>query len=96
MFYRNYLVERNTADMTVGKPIAAPSDRSLRFKSGLRAVNPLVAFYDIHGRKREVSIFHFVPDSTREIYLHNIMLLFQISNLCDCTSTALLIKLFNL
>jgi hypothetical protein len=33
--------------------------------SGVSVVNPLVAFYDIHGRKREVLFFYFVPDITR-------------------------------
>jgi hypothetical protein len=35
--------------------------------SGVSAVNPLVAFYDIHERKREVLFFYFVPDTTREV-----------------------------
>jgi hypothetical protein len=30
------------------------------------AINPLVAFYDIHGRKREVLLFYYVPDTTRD------------------------------
>jgi hypothetical protein len=29
-------------------------------------VNPLVAFYDLHGREGEV-LFSFVPDTTRDI-----------------------------
>jgi hypothetical protein len=33
--------------------------------SGISAINPLVAFYDIHGGKREVLCFYFVPDTTR-------------------------------
>jgi hypothetical protein len=33
--------------------------------SGVSAINPLVAFYDIHGGKREVLYFYFVPDTTR-------------------------------
>jgi hypothetical protein len=32
--------------------------------SGESAINPLVAFYDIHGGKREVLFFYFVPDTT--------------------------------
>jgi hypothetical protein len=36
---------KNTADVTGGKPIAV----LLQFISGVSAVNPLVAFYDIHG-----------------------------------------------
>jgi hypothetical protein len=30
------------------------------------AINPLVAFYDIHGGKREMLFFYFVPDTTRD------------------------------
>jgi hypothetical protein len=50
----------NTANLTGGKPIAAINPLSVR------AINPLVAFYDIHGRKREVLFFYFVPDTTRD------------------------------
>jgi hypothetical protein len=49
----------NTADVT-GESIAVLS----HFISGVNAMNPLVAFYDIHGRKREVLFFYFVPDAT--------------------------------
>jgi hypothetical protein len=50
---------RNTAEMTRGKLIIV-------FPVYLRGkwINPLVAFYDIHGRKREVLFFYFVPDTT--------------------------------
>jgi hypothetical protein len=41
---------RNTADVTGGKPLAV----RLQSISGVSAVNPLDAFYDIHGRKGEV------------------------------------------
>jgi hypothetical protein len=34
--------------------------------SGVSAINPLVAFNDIHGGKREVLFFYFVPDTTRD------------------------------
>jgi hypothetical protein len=34
--------------------------------SGVSAINPLVAFYDIHGGKREVLFFYFGPDTTRD------------------------------
>jgi hypothetical protein len=54
---------RNTADVTGGKPIAV----LLQSISGVSAINPLVAFYDIHRGKREVLIFYFVPDTTRDI-----------------------------
>jgi hypothetical protein len=39
---------RNTADVTGGKPIAV----FLQSISGVSAINPVVAFYDIHGGKR--------------------------------------------
>jgi hypothetical protein len=35
-------------------------------ESDVNAINPLVAFYDIHGRKREVVFFYFVSDTTRD------------------------------
>jgi hypothetical protein len=54
-----------TADVTGGKPIAV----LLQSISGVSAINTLVAFYDIHGGKREVLFFCFVPDTTRERYL---------------------------
>jgi hypothetical protein len=53
---------RNTADVTGGKPISA----LLQSISGESAINPLVAFYDIHGGKREVLFFYFVSDTTRD------------------------------
>jgi hypothetical protein len=46
---------KNTADVTGGKPIAV----LLQSISGVSAINPLVAFYDIHGGKREVLFFYF-------------------------------------
>jgi hypothetical protein len=54
---------RNTTDVTGGKPIAV----LLQSISGVSAINPLVAFYDIHGGKREVLFFYFVPDTTRDL-----------------------------
>jgi hypothetical protein len=56
------LPHRNTADVTGGKPIA----NVLQSISGVSAINPLVALYDIHGGKREVLFFYFVPDTTRD------------------------------
>jgi hypothetical protein len=41
----------------------SPSDRSL---SQVCAGNPLVAFYDTHGRKIQVIFFYFVPDTTQD------------------------------
>jgi hypothetical protein len=58
---------RNTADVTGGKPIAV----LLQSISGVSVnvkVNHLVAFYDIHGGKREVLCFYFVPDTTRDLF----------------------------
>jgi hypothetical protein len=55
---------RNTADVTGGKPIAV----LLQPISGVSVINPLVAFYDIHGGKREV-LFLLVPDTTRNCAL---------------------------
>jgi hypothetical protein len=56
---------RNTADVTGGKPIAV----LLQSISGVSAINPLAAFYDIHGGKREVLFFYFVSNTTRDIFL---------------------------
>jgi hypothetical protein len=39
--------------------------------SSVSAINPLVAFYDIHGGKREVLFFYFVPDTTRDLAIRN-------------------------
>jgi hypothetical protein len=56
---------KNTADVTGGKPSAV----LLQCISGVTAINPLVAFHDIHGRKREdsSSLFYFVPDTTPDL-----------------------------
>jgi hypothetical protein len=54
---------RNTAEVTGGKPIAV----LLHSISGVSAINALVAFYDIHGGKRGVLFFYFVPDTTRDL-----------------------------
>jgi hypothetical protein len=53
---------RNTADLTGGKPLTV----LLQSISDVSAINPSVAFYDTHGRKREMQFFYFVPDTTRE------------------------------
>jgi hypothetical protein len=54
---------RNTADVTSGKPIAVV----LQSIAGVSAINPLVAFYDIHGGKREVLFFYlsWTPHETK-------------------------------
>jgi hypothetical protein len=46
---------------TGGKPIAVWSQSI----SGVKAINPLVTFYDIHGRKRDVLFFYIVRGATR-------------------------------
>jgi hypothetical protein len=53
---------RNTADVADRKPIAV----LLLSISGVSAINPLIVFYDIHGEKKEVLFFYFVPDTIRE------------------------------
>jgi hypothetical protein len=53
--------------VTGGKPIAVCS----QLISGLSAVNPSVAFYEIHGRKRKVLFFYLVPDITRDLYVYD-------------------------
>jgi hypothetical protein len=52
---------RNTADVTGGKLIAI----LLQPISGVSATNPLVAFHDIHGGKREVLFFYLVPGTAQ-------------------------------
>jgi hypothetical protein len=51
--------------VTGGKPIAV----YMQPISGGDYINPLVAFYDIHGRKREVLFFCSVSETTR-VNLH--------------------------
>jgi hypothetical protein len=53
---------RNTADVTGDKPIAV----LLQSVSGVSAINPLFAFYDMDGRKGGVLFFYCVPDTTRD------------------------------
>jgi hypothetical protein len=56
---------RNTADVTGGKPIAV----LFKYISGVSAINPLVAYYDIYRGKGEVLFFYFVPDITRDFFV---------------------------
>jgi hypothetical protein len=66
----------HTADVTGGKTIAVCGKTIavcgktiavfLQSISGVSVMNPLVAFYNIHGGKREVLFFYFVPDTTRD------------------------------
>jgi hypothetical protein len=67
---------RNTADVTGGKPIAV----LLQSISVVSAMNPLVAFYDIHGEKREVLFFYFVPGTTRDILKIKLGLMDKMTN----------------
>jgi hypothetical protein len=62
--FTKFIAMRNTADVKGGKPIAV----LLQSVSDVSAINPLVAFYDIHEGKREVLFFYFVPDTTRDNY----------------------------
>jgi hypothetical protein len=57
-----WLSMRDTAGMTGGKPIAVWLQSIL----DRDAVNPLVVFYDLHRRKREVLFFCSVPDTTQD------------------------------
>jgi hypothetical protein len=57
---------KNTADMIGGKPIAVWS----------QSISDLSAtFYDIHGGKRELLFYYFVPDTTRDFNTSNNSLL---------------------
>jgi hypothetical protein len=63
--------------VTGGKLIAV----LLQSISGVSAINPLDAFYDIHGRKGEVLFFNFVPDTTRDYILSRGERLFDLSDI---------------
>jgi hypothetical protein len=60
------LAMRNNADVTSGKLIAV----LLQSISG--AINPLVAFYDIHGIKREVIFFYLLLILVKRVCLGEI------------------------
>jgi hypothetical protein len=63
IFLRDTHVLPNLVDRRdSGKPIAV----LVQSISGVSAMNPLFAFYDIHGGKRKVLFFYFVPDTTRD------------------------------
>jgi hypothetical protein len=57
---------------------ASPSDRSL--SQDVNSINPLVAFYDIHRRNREVLFFYFVTDTTQDLQLLDAYNLFKCFN----------------
>jgi hypothetical protein len=71
-FYQNYLATKNIADVTGGKPIVDWSQSI----SGVSAINPLVAFYDIHGRQREVLLFYFVYTTRDCVWKYDIKFYF--------------------
>jgi hypothetical protein len=71
---------KNTAVVTGGKPIAV----LLQSMSSVSAINPLVAFYDIHREKREVLFFYFVLDTTRNYINNNIFKNFLTYYLKEC------------
>jgi hypothetical protein len=58
---------RNTADVTGGKSIAV----LLQSISSVSAINPLVAFYDIHGGERN-DILLFCPGHHTRLFLDEI------------------------
>jgi hypothetical protein len=64
---------RNTAGVTGGKPIA------VLLQSISSAINPLIAFNNIHGGMREV-LFYFVPDTTRDFI---IIIILETKPSCD-------------
>jgi hypothetical protein len=70
---------KNIADVTGGKPIAV-LPQSI---PGVSAINPLVAFYGIHGRKRELLFFYFVPDTTRDLEI-SMMYFLSLNSAYDC------------
>jgi hypothetical protein len=57
---------RDTADVTGGKPIAV----RLQSISGVSAINHLVAFYDIHGRKRDAILLFCPGHHMRRLYIY--------------------------
>jgi hypothetical protein len=61
---------RNPADVTGGKLIAI----LLQSITGVSAINHIVAFYDIHGGKREVLLFYFVQVTRDAMYTYLINL----------------------
>jgi hypothetical protein len=72
---------KNTADVTGDKPIAV----LFQSISDVSAINPLVAFYDIYGGKREVLFFYFVPDTTRDFIVKRDK---QIKSILDASASA--------
>jgi hypothetical protein len=61
-FTKNLLAMRNTADVTGGKPITD----LLQSISGVSAIIPLVAFYDVHEGKIRSCVLCGVRDKIKE------------------------------
>jgi hypothetical protein len=80
---------KNIADVAGGKSIAV----LLQSISGESAINTLVAFYDIHGGKREVLFVYFVPDTTRDYPGHHTrQLLYIIINIIPSLAINIVLK----
>jgi hypothetical protein len=69
----------NTAYVPGGKPITI----LLQSISGVSAINSLVTFYDIHGGKREVLFFYFVPLHHTRLTLQGIINIFKTLHLLE-------------
>jgi hypothetical protein len=69
-FTQNELAISNTADVREGSQINGDTSEVdwSQSISHVSVVNPLVAFYDIHGRKRGVLFFCSVPETIRNYY----------------------------
>jgi hypothetical protein len=78
IFYQHVKAMRNTADVTDSKPIAVWS----QYISGVSAVNPFVAFYDVHKWKGEVLFFCSVLDTTRTKRYYNLFSVYKKRNVC--------------
>jgi hypothetical protein len=63
--------------------VVSPSPSYCLISDG-SATNPLVAFYDIHGGKREMLFFYFVPDITRDGELINCSITLLVRYVSHC------------
>jgi hypothetical protein len=62
--------------------------------SGVSAINPVVAFYDIHGRKREVLLFYLVPDTTHDTFTKKILVcIYPLSRIHNTNITSVYFRL---
>jgi hypothetical protein len=60
---------KKTRDVTGGKPIAV----LLQSISGVNAINPLVAFYGIHGGKKDAILLHCPRPHTRQTVWYSVV-----------------------